>query len=88
MARLVVKIRHKNNICCNEIGLCAQITDIDLGSIMNTTLNMLALNLLTNMLPCDSQLLFGRDNYRADLNFQYVVHGTVEIRNRGVHIHT
>ena len=36
MARLIVEIGHLKEVCYNEIGLCAQIIDIILGSIVNT----------------------------------------------------
>jgi hypothetical protein len=36
MARFVVENEHQKSTCYNNIGLCAQNTYIDLGSIMNT----------------------------------------------------
>ena len=34
MARLVTKNRHQKNMCHNEIGLCAQNIDINIGSTL------------------------------------------------------
>ena len=67
MARIVIKNRHQNDMCYNDIGLCAQFMDIVLGSIVNILILILKLEMFLKWFDlCVSRMLIGGDNPRYD----------------------
>lgn len=51
MPRLVVQIRHQNDMCYDESGLRAQNIDINLGSIITTFRRAYVINLMSLASP-------------------------------------